>query len=391
MKQLLGNSSRQQRTGLKLASLAVALLGASALADKVVNIGYSGPLSGGAAFYGKDVQSGLDMAINEMNKAGGVTVKGEKVTFKLVALDDRYLPNETATNVKRLTSQGIDIIFVPHAGGILTVQPLTTRDPEFLLVAYSSEPKILDAKNPLTFMLPPRYDNYLQPFVSTQMKAFGKKLGMVGTTSAYGKQWGEAIMGEWTKQGGTVGTNNGVDYATTVDYSSAVTKALAEKPDVLFIGGPSQPTALVVKAAREQGFKGGFIVMDQAKFEQMESIVPRSYLDGSVGVLPTKEFAGTQVFVAQYQRAYKKIPTSEAALNYMGMNVVAKAMELAGTTDDAQAIRAQLNAAAKALPQSKTVYKMLGVSAAGHADAEFIIASVKNGVYTKLRVKTVLK
>ena len=375
---------------LCFAALSLALA-TPALADKVVNIGYSGPLSGGAAFYGKDVQSGIEMAINDLNKAGGVTVGGEKVTFKLVSLDDRYLPNETATNVRRLTSQGIDVVFVPHAGGILTVQPMTGRDPNFLLVAYSSEPKILEANNPLTFMLPPRYDNYLQPFVSAQMKAFGKKLGMVGTTSAYGKQWAEAVTGEWKKQGGTVGANNGVDYATTVDYSSAVTKALAEKPDVLFVGGPSQPTALVIKAAREQGFKGGFIVMDQAKFEQMDTQIPRNYLDGSVGVLPTREFPGTQAFVAQYQRAYKKIPTSEAGLNYMGMNVVAKAMELAGKTDDPAAIRAQLNAAAKALPQSKTVYKMLGVTAGGHADAEFLVASVKDGRYTRLRVTKVYK
>lgn len=378
------------KTRLLFPALVLALAG-SAYADKVVNIGYSGPLSGGAAFYGKDVQSGIEMGINDINKAGGVTVGGEKVTFKLVSLDDRYLPNETATNVKRLTSQGIDVIFVPHAGGILTVQPLTTRDPEFLLVAYSSEPAILAAKNPLTFMLPPRYDNYLQPFVSTQIKAFGKRLGMVGTTSAYGKQWAEAVTDEWKKQGGTVGANNGVDYGTTVDYSAAVTKALSEKPDVLFIGGPSQPTALVVKAAREQGFKGGFIVMDQAKFEQMDQVVPVSYLNGSVGVLPTKEFAGTQLFVTQYQRAYKKIPTSEAALNYMGINVIAKAMELAGTTDDPAKIKAKLDAAAKALPQSKTVFKMLGVTPDGHADAEFLIASVKDGKYTKLRVNKVFK
>ncbi|THF83571.1 ethanolamine utilization protein EutJ [Deinococcus sp. KSM4-11] len=375
---------------LHLLSALVLLSVSSALADKVVNIGYSGPLSGAAAFYGKDVQSGLDMAINEINKTG-LQVAGEKVTFKLVALDDRYLPNETATNVKRLTSQGISIIVVPHAGGILTVQPMTTGDPKFLLVAYSSEPKILASNNPLTFMLPPRYDNYLQPFVATQMKAFGKKLALVGTTSAYGKQWTEAISGEWTKQGGTVGGNNGVDYNTTVDYSSAVTKALAEKPDVMFIGGPSQPTALVVKAAREQGFKGGFIVMDQAKFEQMDQVVPRSYLDGSVGVLPVKEFAGTQLFVAQYQKLYKKIPTSEAALNYMGINVIAKAMELAGKTDDPTAIRAQLDAAAKALPQSKTVFKLNGVTAGGHADAAFVVASVKGGQYTRLRLTTTFK
>ena len=160
---------------------------------------------------------------------------------------------------------------------------------------------------------------------------------------------------------------------------------------MLFIGGPSQPTALVVKAAREQGFKGGFIVMDQAKFEQMDTIVPRSYLDGSVGILPTIEYAGTQVFKAQYQRQFKKIPTSEAALNYMGMNIIAKAMELAGTTEDPKAIRAKLDAAAKALPLGKTVYKLAGVTAGGHVDAEFVIASVKNGKYTKLRMTKVFK
>ncbi|EYB68661.1 extracellular ligand-binding receptor [Deinococcus phoenicis] len=373
----------QRRT---LVSLVLALAAGSALADKVVNIGYSGPLSGGAAFYGKDVQSGIDMAIGEINKAGGVTVNGEKVTFKLVALDDRYLPNETATNVKRLTSQGIDVIFVPHAGGILTVQPLATRDPNFLLVAYSSEPKILEAKNPLTFMLPPRYDNYVAPFVSTEMKAFGKKLGLVGTTSAYGKQWTEAVTDEWKKQGGTVGSNNGVDYGTTVDYSSAVTKALAEKPDVLFVGGPSQPTALVIKAAREQGFKGGFIVMDQAKFEQMNQIVPQAYLDGSVGVLPTAQYPGAPVFVAQYQRLYKKIPTSEAALNYVGMHAVARAMALAGTTTDPVAIRAKLGAAVAALPKSVAIYSLKGVTPAGHLDADVVAASVKNGKFTKLRL-----
>ena len=373
----------------RLRTLGLSLLAFSlgaAYADKVVSIGYSGPLSGGAAFYGKDVQSGLDMAINELNAAGGVTVGGEKVTFKLVALDDKYLPNETATNVKRLTSQGIDVIFVPHAGGILTVQAFNTRDPQFLLVAYSSEPKILEANNPLTFMLPPRYDVYVTPFVQKEMTTFGKKLGLLGTTSAYGKAWADVVSAEWKKQGGTLGNNNGVDYNTTVDYSSAVTKALSEKPDVLFIGGPSQPTALVVKAAREQGFKGGFIVMDQAKFEQMTSIIPQAYLNGSVGVLPVAEYPGTQVFSAQYQRLYKKVPPSEASLNYMGMNVIAKAMELAGTTTDPTAIRAKLGAASAALPRSKQIYDLKGVTAQGHMDASVLAGFIQDGKYTKLRL-----
>ena len=183
-----------------------------------------------------------------------------------------------------------------------------------------------------------------------------------------------------------MGTNNGVDYNTTVDYSSAVTKALADKPDVLFIGGPSQPTALVVKAAREQGFKGGFIVMDQAKFEQMNQVVPQAYLNGAVGVLPIAQFPGTQVFVNQYSRKYKKIPTSEAALNYMGMNIVSAAMVAAGTTDDAVAIRAKVGAAASGLPRGKAIFSIKGVTEQGHVDADVLAAYLKDGAFSKLRL-----
>ncbi|WP_045233569.1 ABC transporter substrate-binding protein [Deinococcus pimensis] len=354
----------------------------AAQAQSSVNIGYSGPLSGGAAFYGKDVQTGLDMAIDEINKAGGITVGGRKVKLNLVSLDDKYLPNETATNVRRLLSQNnTPVIFVPHSGGIQTVQGFNQRDPSFLLVAYSSEPKILEAGNKLTFMLPPTYDLYLKPFASNSMKAYGKRLGLIGTTSAYGKAWTEAISAEWKRQGGTVLANNGVDYNTTVDYTAAVTKALAEKPDVLFIGGPSQPTALVVKAAREQGFKGGFMVMDQAKFEQMDQIVPTSMLEGAIGVMPLRDYRapGAQRFTRAYQAIYKQVPTAEAALNYMGVYIVARAMELAGSVTDVDAIRAKIPQAAKELPPQRKLVNVSGVDERGHLEGQLIMGMYRSG------------
>jgi len=364
-----------------LAILALATLSGSTLAA-TVNIGFSGPLSGGAAFYGQNTMSGVEMAINEINKAGGIRVKGERVTFKLVSLDDKYLPNETATNTRRMLQQSnTPVVFIPHAGGVMTVQAFNQRDPEFLLVAYTSEPKVVESGNKLTFMLPPSYTMYHDPFVKTTMRAYGKKLGLIPTTSAYGKAWTDTLTAEWKKQGGTVGANNGVDYNTTTDYSAAVTKTLAEKPDVLFIGGPSQPTALVIKAAREQGFKGGFIIMDQAKFEEMDTIVPVNQMEGAVGVLPLRDFRGTaaQKFVKTYQTLYKKLPTSEMALNYMGMHIIAKAMELAGTTTDVAAIRARLNDAVKALPKDKNVYNATGIDANGHMEAQRVMAQVKGG------------
>ncbi len=78
---------------------------ASAQAAKEVVIGFSGPLSGVAAEYGQDCANGVEMAIKEINAAGGITVGGEKYLFKLVKLDDRVDPTEAVNNSRKLLDQ----------------------------------------------------------------------------------------------------------------------------------------------------------------------------------------------------------------------------------------------------------------------------------------------
>jgi branched-chain amino acid transport system substrate-binding protein len=107
-----------------------------------------------------------------------------------------------------------------------------------------------------------------------------------------------------------------------------VSKALSEKPDVLFVGGPSQATALVIKAAREQGFKGGFVIMDQAKFEEMNKLVPMDMLENSVGVMPMihhPDFRAAR-FVEKYRtkQGADRDPPREVSLTYGALRVLAR-------------------------------------------------------------------
>ena len=94
--------TRRQMTALAVA--ATALAAGPALAQEVIKIGYSGPLSGGAAQYGKNVLDGMQMAVAEIN-AGNPEVGGKKVRFEVVPLDDKYNPSETAINAQRLVQQ----------------------------------------------------------------------------------------------------------------------------------------------------------------------------------------------------------------------------------------------------------------------------------------------
>lgn len=331
-------------TGVLLAAAACGGAGGSD-SDTIV-IGYSGPLSGGAAAYGKNIQDGLRLAIDDLNQRG-VTVDGQEYRVELKSLDDQYAPDVAATNAQRLAEQDdAAVVFIPHAGGIQAAQELNSSRTEFLLGAYSSDPKIVDQGNELTMMIPPSFQSYVAPFVDKLMEGDAQKLGLLGTSSEYGQEWTALVSEEWRKKGGQVLGDNSVDYSTVSDFAGPVSRTLADQPDVIFIGGPSQPTALIVEEARKQGYDGSFLVMDQAKFEEMEEFTDPKNLNDAIGVKPARDYddPGTQDLVDLYaEKVTKERPlTSEVALNYQAAAIVVSAMREAGTIEDSRAIREAL-------------------------------------------------
>lgn len=351
--------------------------------EGVVNIGYSGPLSGPAAFYGERTLAGVQMAADEINEAGGFEVDGKKYTLNVVTLDDKYLPNETGANAKRLLQENkTPIIFTPHSGGAFALQVFNQQQDKFLIGAYSSEPKIIEAGNKLTVRIAPGYDGYIKPFTDYAMERFGKKIAFLPTASQYGKDWSATLKAHWEKEGGKVVYESSIDFSKDTDFFTIVTNALKDKPDVLFIGGASEPTAKVAKQARELGFKGGFVIMDQAKLDEMKAVTG-SYdmLEGSIGVLPLVDSnsPGIPTFVKNYKAEHKADPGSEAGLNYIAMHAFVEAMKAAGSVDDVEKIREHIEDGYKVLPEDKQVYEVKKISEGGGIEADLKVGAVEDG------------
>jgi branched-chain amino acid transport system substrate-binding protein len=364
------------------AASAVALaIGGAAHADEV-NIGFTGPLSGGAALYGENTLEGLRMAAEEINAAGGITVDGEEYTINIQSLDDKYSPSQAAVNGKRLVQQyNAPVIFTPHSGGTFALQAFNERD-GFLVMSYTSVPAVTSKGNKLTVKIPPNFTDYIEPFSRITMDRFGNKLGVANATHDYAKYWTKEFVPVWRELGGEVAAMNPMDYNKSADFYTGVSKVLSEDPDVMFVGGASEPTGLVVRQARELGFKGGFILMDQAKMDEVAKVSGGiKSLEGSVGVVPLDKYEneGAKLFLKKWQEDHNGVATSETAYNYFAMYLIAQAMQEAGTVDDAKAIRAAIASAMEKVSVEHNPYDVDGIDEAGNLGADPQIAEVVDG------------
>ena len=361
---------------------AVALaVGGAAHADEI-NIGFTGPLSGGAALYGENTLEGLRMAAEEINAAGGITVDGEEYTINIQSLDDKYSPSQAAVNGKRLVQQyNAPVIFTPHSGGTFALQAFNERD-GFLVMSYTSVPAVTSKGNKLTVKIPPNFTDYIEPFSRITMDRFGNKLGVANATHDYAKYWTKEFVPVWRELGGEVAAMNPMDYNKSADFYTGVSKVLSEDPDVMFVGGASEPTGLVVRQARELGFEGGFILMDQAKMDEVAKVSGGiKSLEGSVGVVPLDKYEneGAKLFLEKWKKDHNGVATSETAYNYFAMYLIAQAMQEAGTVDDAKAIRAAIPAAMEKVSVEHNPYDVDGIDEAGNLGADPQIAEVVDG------------
>lgn len=359
-------------------------------ASNVVTIGYTGPLSGAAATYGEKTLRGLQMAVEEINENGGFEVNGEIYTLQLESLDDKYLPNETAANAQRLVQEHqTPIIYSPHSGGIMAMQVFNEQE-GFIIGGYSSEPAITEQGNTLTVRIPPSYHGYLEPFTDYAMERFGTKLASIPPVTQYGQDWANALLPHWESAGGEVVHKASVDFSKDTDFFTILTNALEHNPDVLFIGGPSEPTAKLAQQARELGFEGGFIIMDQAKLDEMKTITGGSYelFEGAVGVTPLiySDFPGTPQFIEKYREKYKEDPGSESGYHYMSLFIFVEAMKAAGTVEDVEKIYAHIQDGVEALPEDKQVYIYEKIDETGGFVQQMRVAAVENGEIVQIKV-----
>ena len=323
---------------------------------KEIVIGFSAPLSGPAAEYAQNCLNGLDMGVKQVNKTGGIKIKGERYDLKLVKLDDQMDPTKAVTNSRRMQEQDHAIaIFQPITSGAYPMMTINReKGHEFLVMAYTSSPAITKQGNELTITIPPTFSVYAEVFSKWAWNHGYRRAGVIVTNEVYGVEWTDFFSKYFKKMGGTITAVKPANMYTETDFSTQITAVLATKPDVMMVGGPSATTALIVEQARNLGYKGGFVFIDQAKVDEMATFLKGYkllYDSIAVGTVDSLPSACTPYLDKMFKEGgYKGTYTWEVALHYGQVLALARAVQASGTATDVRAIR-------KAFPKA---YPLLG-------------------------------
>lgn len=370
-----------------LTAMILGMIWVAAAGAQEIVIGYTGPLSGPAGEYGQDCANGVEMAINEINAAGGVVVKGKKYIFKLEKMDDRVNPQITVNNALQMRKEFKAIaVFNPVFGTMAALMKINQeKKNEFLVMGYTSVPQASEMGNKLTIILTMPFHIYNKVFANLAWQRGWRKGAIVVTAGAYGDAWRKVFRDEWEKKGGVITVDKATNYYTRTDFAAPLAEALASEPDFMLIGGPSATTALIIEQARAKGFEGGFVMIDQAKLDAIQAVMEKPLgLEGTLGLakVTSISFPATENFKQQYTAAYKRDYTWESVVNYTSMHALAKAIVAAGTVDDVRAIRA---AFPKAFPMLGDKYPMevFGITQGGRMLSTPVVQTMKHGKFTQ--------
>jgi branched-chain amino acid transport system substrate-binding protein len=318
-----------------MASLLV--LGCSGKSEDVIKVGSIGPLSGPVAVYGVECKNGIELAVEEINAAGGVNGK----MLKIVAEDDEGNPEKSVSAYKKLTTKdGIKLVIGSLTSGCTQAITQLAQAQKVLQIApAATAPAITDAGNFIFRTC------FIDPFQGTVGGKFSyetlgsrKAAVLYDIGNDYSVGLTDNFVATFEALGGKIVAKE--SYATgDKDFNAQLTKIKNANPDVVYLPDYYGTVALIAKQLRAQGINTPIVGADgwdgmnndNAGDEVLNGFYSNHYATDSTE-------GAVQKFVEAFQAKYNKVPNAFAALGYDSVYMLKDAIAAAGSADS-EAVR----------------------------------------------------
>lgn len=296
-------------------------------------IGEYGAFTGATATFGISTRNGIDLAVDAVNRGGGVL--GKRV--RIVAEDDQGRPQEAQRVVAKLISQDnvIAILGEVASSSSLAAAPVAQQKQIPMISPSSTHPKVTQVGDYIfrVCFIDPFHGFVMAKFAAGTLK--GKNAAILrDIRSDYSLGIADAFSESFKKMGGSVLLDETYRSGDT-DFTAQLTKIKSTNPDVVFVPGYYTEAGLIAVQAKRMGLAAPMLGSDAWDSPKLVAVggdsLSGSYYSNQYSVDdPSPE---NQNLVAKYRERYRQNPDALAALAFDSANLLFDAIRRANSTD----------------------------------------------------------
>ncbi|MDE7251526.1 MAG: ABC transporter substrate-binding protein [Acetatifactor sp.] len=360
--------------------------GGNGAASGTFKIGGIGPTTGGAAIYGINVMNGIQLAVNEINAAGGVNGYQLEVNFQ----DDEHDAEKSINAYNTVKDWGAQMIIgCVTSTPCIAVSEETHKDNMMMLTPSGSAVKCTQYDNAFQVC----FSDPNQGAASAQYigeNKLGEKIAVIYDSSdVYSSGIYESFVKGAANQDFEIVVAEAFTSDNKTDFSVQLQKAKDANADLVFLPIYYQESALILTQANSMGYAPKWFSCDG-----MDGILGVENFDVSLteGVMLLTPFAAdakdaaSQAFTASYRAAYNDTPNQFAADGYDAVYILAEAIKQSNANPSMSV--SELGDALKAAMPQITVDGVTGEGMTwvetGEVNKAPRAVVIKNGEYTAM-------
>lgn len=313
-----------------------------------MKLGVNLELSGNVASYGESMANGIEMAVDEINKDGGID--GKKI--EVVKVDNKSETAEATNGIIKLTSQDkVNAVIGAATSGNTVAQAQIANDTKTVLIAPggTSPTVTVDEKGKVREFV--FRTSFIDPFQGTVAANFAldnlkvKDAAIFADSSSdYAKGLSDAFKETFEDAGGKIVAEEAY-VAKDTDFRSTLTRIKSKNPSFIFIPGYYEEVGLIVKQARELGITVPLVGADGWDSPKLVELAGADALNNTY-LINHYSSEDPDEKVQNFVTAFKEkndgdAPNAFNALGYDTVYFLADAIKRAGSTDSSK-IQAEL-------------------------------------------------
>ena len=352
----------------------------------VFKIGGIGPLTGGAAAYGNAVEKGAQIAVEEINAAGGIN--GYQIEFQME--DDEHDAEKAVNAYNSLKDWGMQLFMgTVTSGPCVAVVEKTNEDGMYLLTPSGSAVDCIKYPNAFRVCFSDPGQGAKSAQYIGENKIASKVAVIYDSSDVYSTGIYQTFVTGAAEYGVEIVAAEAFTADNKTDFTIQLQKAKDAGAELVFLPIYYSEAALILSQANSMGYAPMFFGCDG-----LDGILSVEDFDTTLaeGVMLLTPFAAdaeddaTKNFVAAYNEAYGETPIQFAADAYDAIYIIKAALENCGATADMSA--SDINEAMKAAMLEITVDGLTGAGMTwtedGEVNKEPKAVKIIDGAYTAM-------